>query len=304
MTPELFRQYRINKISQILDAKDKFGAMLPKIARQDTGGALTPIQDNPALPGYGLPVTGMAAIAKTETFADVNARKRLAFDQNKFNWEKANPGMELKEDENGNLFGINKRTLQVTPVTMGGAAPSAGGVATDAGKPFKGKDASKTAVSEQQAAYNVGRVLTAAKQINEIGRDDPSAVQPGGVEALAASVGMSGTANLARNANRQIIFGAQRDALDALLYLATGAAYNKEQLEGKVAAYIPSYTDKPENVIAKQERMTELIKSAKIRAGKSWTPEMDVAMKALTSPPAPAAAAAPRVAPPAGFTPD
>jgi len=304
MTPEAFRQYRVNKVLQLLDAKDKLGAMLPKIARQEAGGQILSIQDNPALPGYGLPVAGMAAIAKTETFADKNARQRLAFDQNKFNWEKANPGMELKEDENGNLFGINKRTLQVTPVTMGGGAPSAGGVGADAGKPFKGKDASKTAVSEQQAAYNVGRVLTAAKQINEIGRDDPSAVQPGGVEALAASVGMSGTANLARNANRQIIFGAQRDALDALLYLATGAAYNKEQLEGKVAAYIPSYTDKPENVIAKQERMTELIKSAKIRAGKSWTPEMDVAMKALTSPPAPAAAAAPRVAPPAGFTPD
>jgi hypothetical protein len=77
MTPEAFRQYRIDKISQILDAKDKFGAMLPKIARQDAGGQIIPIQDNPALPGYGLPVAGMAPIAKTETFADKNAAIRV-----------------------------------------------------------------------------------------------------------------------------------------------------------------------------------------------------------------------------------
>ena len=147
-------------------------------------------------------------------------------------------------------------------------------------------------MSEQQASYNLGRVLTAASQINEIGKKDPDAVKPGGAEALAASIGMGGTANLARNANRQIVFGAQRDALDALLYLATGAAYNKEQLEGQMAAYIPSFTDKPETVTAKKARMTELIKSAKTRAGKAWTPEMDAAMSTLTVPtaePAPGA---------------
>ena len=82
MTPDGFRQYRVNKVLQLLDAKDKLGAMLPKIARQEAGGQIIPIQDNPALPGYGLPVAGMSPIAKTETFADVNARKRLAFDQN------------------------------------------------------------------------------------------------------------------------------------------------------------------------------------------------------------------------------
>jgi hypothetical protein len=146
-----------------------------------------------------------------------------------------------------------------------------------------GKD-EKTAVSEQQAAYNIGRVLTAADQINKITKTDPSALKPGMGEAAAASMGMSGTANLARNANRQIVSGAQRDALDALLYLATGAAYNKEQLEGQMAAYIPSYTDAPETVAAKKTRMTDLIGSAKIRAGKAWTPQMESAMKSLTEP--------------------
>jgi hypothetical protein len=155
--------------------------------------------------------------------------------------------------------------------------------ATLGGAPAIGKDSAKTAVSEQQAAYNIGRLLTSANQIKNITEKDASSVQPTGAEALASSFGMSGTANYARSANRQIVQGAQRDALDALLYLATGAAYNKEQLLGQMDAYIPAFTDKPEAVAAKKTRLTDLIKSAKTRAGKAWTSEMDEAMKSLTS---------------------
>jgi hypothetical protein len=61
------------------------------------------------------------------------AQQRLAFDQSKFAWEKANPGFELKETEDGSIVGVNKRTLQSFPVTTGGAmappsgAPAVGG---------------------------------------------------------------------------------------------------------------------------------------------------------------------------------
>jgi hypothetical protein len=96
---------------------------------------------------------------------------------------------------------------------------------------------------------------------------------------------------VARSTNRQIVNGAQRDALDALLYLATGAAYNKEQLQGAFEAYIPSYTDDKGTREAKQTRMTNLIQDAKVRAGKAWTPKMDAAMNSLTGSSAPAAAA-------------
>jgi hypothetical protein len=43
----------------------------------------------------------------------------------KFSWEQANPGFELKEAEDGSIVGVNKRTLQAFPVTLGGAAPAA-----------------------------------------------------------------------------------------------------------------------------------------------------------------------------------
>lgn len=184
----------------------------------------------------------------------------------------------------GSLGIMNMDTGAITPATLGGEG-------------VKGKDSTKTAVSEQQAAYNIGRVLTAATEIKNITKKSPSAVQPGAMEAFASSLGMGGTANLSRSADRQIVQGAQRDALDALLYLATGAAYNKEQLQGQMDAYIPSFTDTDEAVAAKKSRMTELIKSAKTRAGKSWTPEMDKAMTALTGADTPAAAAPAAAAP-------
>lgn len=156
--------------------------------------------------------------------------------------------------------------------------------ATMAGAPVKGKSSKEIAVSEQQASYNLGRILDAAKEINAAIKKDPGALKPGVGEAAAASVGLSGTANVARNAQRQIVFGAQRDALDAMLYLATGAAYNKEQLEGQMAAYVPAFTDKPDAVEAKRTRMLGLIQNAKVRAGKAWTPEMDAASQVLFQP--------------------
>jgi hypothetical protein len=106
-----------------LDAKDKLGFMLPKTARQDIGGQIVSIQDNPALPGYGMPIAG-GAIAKTPTFGERTAQGQLGLAQQKFAWEQANPGFELKETEDGSIVGVNKRTLQAFPVSIGGVAPA------------------------------------------------------------------------------------------------------------------------------------------------------------------------------------
>jgi hypothetical protein len=75
---------------------------------------------------YGRVVPGSAVnTPMTKTFADINAASRLALEREKFNFEQRNPGFELKENENGEFFGVNKRTLQAFPVTIGGGATSA-----------------------------------------------------------------------------------------------------------------------------------------------------------------------------------
>ena len=191
-----------------------------------------------------------------------------------------------QQDANGNYVALPTKL-------PAGAVPTARSVIAPGGgmTPLQGKDSSKTAVSEQQAAYNIGRILNAAKQIDKVVKTDPSAIQPGAFEAGFNAAGMKGTANASRSADRQIVSGAQRDALDAMLYLATGAAYNKEQLEGQMEAYIPQYTDKPERVASKQLMMKDLIQSAKVRAGKAWTPEMEQTVQSLMNSSAPAAPA-------------
>lgn len=190
-----------------------------------------------------------------------------------------------QQDVNGNYVALPTKLPAGTVPTARAVIAPGGGM-----QPLQGKDSAKNSVSEQQAAYNIGRILTAAKEINKVVKTDPSAIQPGAAEAGFNAFGMKGTANATRDANRQIVSGAQRDALDAMLYLATGAAYNKEQLEGQMEAYIPQYTDKPERVASKQIMMRELINNAKVRAGKAWTPDMESAVQSLMNPTATAPA--------------
>lgn len=137
MTPEQYKQYRIEKVLGLVEAKDKLGFMLPKNVRQDAGGKILTIQDNPMLEGYGKPIAGMD-ITKTATISDITGQGQLGLARQKFAWEQANPGFELKEDADGNFFGVNKRTLQASPVTIGGVAPAVAPMAAPAGAGMPG----------------------------------------------------------------------------------------------------------------------------------------------------------------------
>ena len=117
MTPQDYQKYRIEKILGLVDDKDRLTAMLPKIKYQEAGGSILGIQDNPTMPGYGLPVPGMA-IKKTATPGERTAQGQLSLAQQKFAWEKANPGQTIHEDANG-LLAVNNRTGVATPVVYG-----------------------------------------------------------------------------------------------------------------------------------------------------------------------------------------
>jgi hypothetical protein len=240
--------------------------------------ALPPNSPNRAL--YDRQIKDLGATAE-------NARQRLAFDQSKFAWEKANPGMELKEDENGDLFGINKRTLQVVPVNIGGAAPAAVPTASGAGMPsarmpaaqaplagatptaakqFRGKGQGMTE-GERKASTLLQRLQFSEGQLTKALIDDPDAAKPG-VFTSALDMLSTPLANTLTPEARQRVQSAQLDILDAALTLGTGAAYTKEQLEGYRSSYFPAIGDGPTQVKDKKARLQNVISAAKIAAGK------------------------------------
>jgi hypothetical protein len=125
-------------------------------------------------------------------------------------------------------------------------------------------------------------VLEAAKAIKGAVDRSPEADAPSAVEAAVGALPFTQKAvNFTRGADRQIVAAAQRDMLDGLLYLATGAAYNKEQLAGQYESYITTFSDKPEARESKRQRLAQLVKNAKVRAGKAWTPELEKTLNDL-----------------------
>jgi hypothetical protein len=114
------------------------GELKPVLTPQNLGGTAR-ILSTPAFGGVSTPVEGsVGTVTATPAQIETNkiAQARLDFERNKFNWEKANPGFEIREADDGSVVGVNKRTLQAFPVTVGGGAvpavapaavPAAGG---------------------------------------------------------------------------------------------------------------------------------------------------------------------------------
>ena len=192
--------------------------------------------------------------------------------------------------------------VHVEPSPRMGRAPAGGGVQFGVPVPGTGGKPKDLTVQEQTSSYNISRLLRGAAAIKKAVETSPSANVPGATEAVVGSLPfISGAVNFTRGPQRQIVAAAQRDVLDALLYLATGAAYNKEQLEGQMESYIPAFSDAPEAIESKRERLAQLVMDAKTRAGRAWTPKLDEAANTLFGPTAAAAAPAAAAPPPAAI---
>jgi hypothetical protein len=171
-------------------------------------------------------------------------------------------------------------------VRMYDAAGNEIGMLPKAGKPAAAAGGTAVTESERLAGYNAGRALDAAKRIAAATKQSPEATAPGEVEAFTS---LFVDPNFVRGEERQRVSSAQREMIDALLTLATGAAYNREQLEGQMESYIPRYTDRPGTREDKRTALLGLIQNAKIKAGRAWTPEMDASFEQLLTTPANAA---------------
>lgn len=130
-----------------------------------------------------------------------------------------------------------------------------------------GNATAKSTEDEKKAAGYVVRMETALKQMESVGKESPGSEIPNPLVQMVG--GVSDTAkNYIQSTARQRIESAQEDALDAALTLATGAAYTKEQLKGLRSSYFPMAGDAPATVEDKRARFADVIKTARLRAGR------------------------------------
>lgn len=171
----------------------------------------------------------------------------------------------------------------------------------------------KPTEAQQKTGTLVTRILGGFKNIDAVRQRNPEAQQPGLGETLAENIFGEGIiSRKIAGADRRIVRDAQRDVLDALLTLGTGAAYNKEQLEGQTVAYFPQFGDTPEEIAVKNANLQRIIEAAKVAAGPQWSvvetaiaPFMpQAAPKTVATPPPADVRAAPKVAGQAFVTPE
>ena len=220
-----------------------------------------------------------------------NARKRLEFDQNKFNWEKANPGFEIREADDGSVVGVNKRTLQAFPVTLGGggaapaAAPAAGGTGMPsarvpapqaplagatptAGKPLMGKGQAMTETQSNAATFG-GAMMQAQSTIDQLEKTGTvtNAVVPGLLTGLAKLVPLGVGENLGNviqstfnadptgligpNADQQRLAQAQLAFSIAYLRKTSGAAFGATEVSNTIQEYFPVIGDSKQVIAQK-----------------------------------------------------
>jgi hypothetical protein len=235
------------------------------------------------------------------------AQQRLAFDQSKFAWEKANPGFELKETEDGSIVGVNKRTLQAFPVTVGGApsavAPAVGGGiptgrtapvgqpigapvegAPMAGTPLKGKGTALTEAQGNATAFGM-RMLESQKLLNDL---EKSGVVSGGrikgaVEGTLTSLipyqgeklaqGVGNVMNVlpgfmgGPNEAQQSYQQAKTNFITAVLRKESGASIAPSEFDTEDRKYFPQAGDTDKVIKQKQKARDLAIEAMKIQAG-------------------------------------
>lgn len=152
---------------------------------------------------------------------------------------------------------------------------SQGEISPISGTKVKDGDTAKPTEAQQKVSTLLTRIAGGFNDIQGVTAEDPSAQSPGFVENMRGDLspgGIGGTVTRAvAGADRRMVHDAQRDVLDALLTLGTGAAYNDEQLTGQMAAYFPAYGDSEQEIAAKNNRMLRLIEAAKVNAGPQWS---------------------------------
>ena len=288
-TPEGIRQWKIENAGI---TGDKLIDMMRQTTQTtDLGGQVRERK----MDYFGNPVGEPTFTQKTPTVGDVTGQQRLAFDKAKFAWEKANPGFELKEAEDGSIVGVNKRTLQAFPVTVGGAAPAAapampgGGVpgarlpapgtgpaapgmappaAGAPGVPLMGKGTALTESQGNATAYGL-RMKEANSILEDLAKK--GTLRGANIEAtpfIGESLGkvlpsfLGGT-----SAAQQQVNQAKSNFITAVLRKESGAVISDSEFEREDRKYFPQVNDNDAVIKQKANARKLAIKAMEIQAG-------------------------------------
>ena len=235
------------------------------------------------------------------------AQQRLAFDQAKFAWEKANPGYELKEDANGGMVGVNKRTLETIPVTVGGATPPVAGAAaavpaaagssrgsanvTDSAAPaiagartqLMGKAQALTESQGNATAFGMrmNEAHSALKKLESKGETGTGVIggTVGGVAGLVPLIGDKLTAGVDNifnvlpgvlggySSEQQQVLNGRINFITAVLRKESGATIQPSEFATAERLYFPKPGDSDVVIKQKQKARELAIQAMKIQAG-------------------------------------
>ena len=184
----------------------------------------------------------------------------------------------------GGIIAIRKDDPSIVRRISGAGAPGEGGQLVSQDNPYglSAKNSKKPRDDALRAGYNLDRIIGDYDEIMNATAESARAARPGLVEQLARGQGWTTLAGVISSDERQVVNAAQRDLLDAALWMATGAAYNKEQLEGLSESLLPRWEDGEKSLASKRRRAGYQIQAAFRRAEEARTPQdLEVATQLL-----------------------
>lgn len=288
-----YSQYRKEKVLSLLDAKDQLAATSPKPKELRVGDKVLLVDENPNSSTFAQTLSSNAinlseherrqleielqklAVSKDQLAVSqgqlkvaqgqlFNAQQRLKFEQD-------NPGIEVKEQADGSLVGINKRTGAAKPITMDAT-----------GQPVMGQ----SKLTEGQAgATNFGiRMSEADKILSSLegkGVKDTGLIRTG-VSGIAGTVPLIGESlgkgvDNVFNVLPSIMGGLSREQqqtmqarvnfITAVLRKESGASISPSEFATAEKMYFPAAGDDAKAVQQKQQARQTAIRGMKIQAG-------------------------------------
>jgi hypothetical protein len=274
----------------------------PKFIASEKAAGQTYTQAQTAANAARLAATGERNATSSERAA-TTGEGNLAFQKQKFAWEKANPGHELIQNADGEYYAVDKRTKALTPLMVGGAAPAAtapaagvgvpavapaGGVpvgrtAPAAGVPFVGKTSGMTESQGNATAFGMRMKDShaALKDLENKGMTNTGVIGStiGGVVGLVPLIGdklASGVDNIYNvlpqvlggySPEQQQVLNGRINFITAVLRKESGASINPNEFITMEKLYFPRPGDDASLIKQKQNARELAIKAMKVQAG-------------------------------------